>query len=290
MVPLAAGPPRGALLLRRLGRARSFHEPLPSLRDVPFLTLVAEQITAALDKAQLVASLRRSVAELEDAQRELVRRERLAAIGELAAVVAHEVRNPLGALFNSVAALERLGAPAGEGRLFLDVLREEAQRLNRIVSDLIDFSRPTPASKDDVALAPIVAGALESAARDAEARRVLLEHEVEAELSAFVDEDLLRRALLNLVDNATQATAEGGVVRVRVARDEGRVVIEVSDEGHGIASDEIGRIFEPFFTTKATGTGLGLVVVRRFADTHAGTIEVKSHLGQGSVFTIRLGA
>ncbi|HHH27076.1 MAG TPA: hypothetical protein ENK57_01835 [Polyangiaceae bacterium] len=294
ILPLQTQPDRrrGALVLRRLGRAHSYHEVLPKDGDAPYLMLVARQVAAALGKTELLISLRRSYDELEAAQRELVNQARLAAIGELAAVVAHEVRNPLGAIFNALSALNRV-ATGRDGNdepvtQLLGILKEEAHRLERIVSDLIDFSRPAPSSKRDLALAPIAAEALDSAAADAEAREVKLELDADEGLRAVVDEHLLRRALLNLVDNATQATKRGGVVRVRVARDDEGAFVEVADEGHGIPDDDLGRIFEPFYTTRATGTGLGLAVVRRFADSHGGTIDVSSAPERGSVFTIRL--
>lgn len=296
VLPLQTQPDRrrGALVLRRLGSAHSYHEVLPKEGDTPYLMLVAQQVAAALGKTELLVSLQRSYDELEAAQRENVDQARLAAIGELAAVVAHEVRNPLGAMFNGLAALDRV-ATGRDGDdepviQLLDILREEAHRIERIVSDLIDFSRPAPASKRDLALAPIAAEAVDSAAADAEARNVRLELEADEELRAVVDEHLLRRALLNLVDNATQATRTGGVVRVRVARDADGPFLEVADQGHGIPDEELGRIFEPFFTTRATGTGLGLAVVRRFADSHGGTIDVSTAPEEGSVFTIRLQA
>lgn len=280
---------RGVLVLRRLGRAKSFDEILPGERDAPFLMLIAQQVAAALAKAELVMSLRQSYAKLESAQREIVRRERLAAIGELAAVVAHEVRNPLGAIFNCVSSLQRLSGASQEQRLLVDVLSEESHRLNRIVGDLIDFSRPRHPAKEEEALEPIVVSALESAVRDAATRQVELRRDVDTRVKAFVDAHLLRRALLNLVDNAIQASHPGGVVQVRVEQEGERVTIEVSDRGHGIPRDELERIFEPFYTTKASGTGLGLAVVRRFVEDHGGTIEVRSEVDSGSVFTIRLG-
>jgi len=296
VMPLVTQPGRrpGALILRRLGSAHSYHEVLPKDDDSPFLMLVAQQVAAALGKAELVVDLRSSYGELEAAQRELVSQARLAAIGELAAMVAHEVRNPLGAIFNSLSSLDRV-ATAKEGpeqavTNLLEILREEAHRIERIVSDLIDFSRPAPASKRQVALASVAAEAIDSARADADARHVQLELDADEALHAFVDDHLLRRALLNLVDNAAQATRRGGVVHVRVAADDGGPYLQVSDQGQGIPDHELEHIFEPFFTTRASGTGLGLAVVRRFADAHDGTIDVSSERDRGSVFTIRLRA
>jgi signal transduction histidine kinase len=205
-------------------------------------------------------------------------------------VVAHEVRNPLGAIFNSLAALGRIAKPAGEVRPLLDIVREEASRVNRTVGDLLEFARPSILAKHEHALSPIVEDAVASARADARARGVSVRLEVAADASAWVDEHLLRRALLNLIDNASQASRDGDTVEVRISRQEGHALIEVEDGGPGITDEALDRIFEPFFTTKSMGTGLGLAVVKRFADSHGGDVLVRSSPDSGSVFTIRLEA
>ncbi|MBW2461978.1 MAG: histidine kinase, partial [Deltaproteobacteria bacterium] len=238
----------------------------------------------------LVGSLKASYADLERAQRDLVARERLAVIGELAAVVAHEVRNPLGAIFNSLANLGRIAKPEETVGPMLDIVREEASRVNRTVADLLEFARPPVLAKYDHALAVIAQDAVASARADARARGVSVHLEFDAEVRACVDEHMLRRALLNLIDNATQASREGDVVEVRVIRREDYSLIEVEDVGPGVSDEALDQIFEPFFTTKSIGTGLGLAVVKRFADAHGGEVLIRSSPEAGSVFTIRLDA
>jgi len=279
---------RSVIVLRRPKAALSFHDRLPTEADRPFLNLVGQTVGVALTNALLVNSLKKSYSDLERAQRELVAQERLAAIGELAAVVAHEVRNPLGVIYNSVAALARIAKPVEKVGPLLDIVREEASRVNRTVADLLEFARPSVLAKHDQALALIAEDAVASAREDARVRGVHVSLEADNDARALVDEHLLRRALLNLIDNATQASREGDTVEVRVTRQDDHALIEVEDGGSGIDDAARARIFEPFFTTKSVGTGLGLAVVKRFAESHGGEVLIRSSPEAGSCFTIRL--
>jgi signal transduction histidine kinase len=283
-------PHRSVLVLRRPPRRMGFHDQLPSEEDRPFLNLVGQTVGAALRNALLVTSLKQSYSELERAQRELVAREKLAAIGELAAVVAHEVRNPLGVIYNSVATLARVAKPQGDVEPLLDIVREEASRVNRTVADLLEFARPSVLAKHEAKLSLIAEDAVASASEDARSRGVTVRLEADCDARALVDEHLLRRALLNLIDNATQASEDGGTVDVRIRSEGSHAFIEVEDGGCGIAAEARDRLFEPFFTTKSVGTGLGLAVVKRFAESHGGEVLIRSSEDAGSCFTIRLEA
>lgn len=253
----------------------------------------AVHIAVILEHVRLYDDLKVSYDELAHTQAELVKHERLAALGELAAVMAHEVRNPLGVIFNSLTALKRLIRPQGDSELLLQIIGEEADRLNRIVGDLLDFARPYEAQKKPIALEPIIGGAVDaalSAVPNALAKVVV---EFPAELPRFqIDGHLIRQAFVNLVVNALQAMPGGGQVTVR-ALPENRAGqlwarIEVRDEGGGIPAAATERIFQPFFTTKATGTGLGLAVVKRIVDAHHGHITVQARPEGGTTFTVRL--
>ncbi|HEX8909763.1 MAG TPA: ATP-binding protein, partial [Anaeromyxobacteraceae bacterium] len=250
---------------------------------------IANQLAVAVENARLYEDLRRSYADLARAQDQLVRQERLAALGQLAAVVAHEVRNPLGVVFNSLGALRRAVPAQGDARMLLDIVGEEAERLNRIVGDLLDFARPSRPAVRPEPLGPIVEDALQ-AALAGDTRGVKVERALPAELPHVpMDARLLRQALVNLVVNAVQAMGAGGgtlTVRARAERD--GAVLEIEDTGPGIPEDVRHRIFEPFFTTKAAGTGLGLAVVKRIVDDHHGTIETRRATAGGTVFAIRL--
>ncbi|MDB4993898.1 MAG: sensory box histidine kinase [Myxococcaceae bacterium] len=260
---------------------------------LPAVERLVGVLRTVLAHRQLAGDLKRSYAELTRAQIALVERERLAALGELAAVVAHEVRNPLAVIFNCIATMEK-GPGAGEP--ILEILGEEANRLNQIVSELLDFARPGRVLLQSESLEDIVAGAI-AAVRSAQvpsAPAVDIELAVARPLEPLlVDFQLVRRAVINLVGNAVQALPSGGRIVVRVI-DEVKpargVRIEVSDNGPGIPQATLDRIFEPFFTTKASGTGLGLAIVKRAAEAHSGELTVRSEEGRGTTFVMRLPA
>ena len=255
--------------------------------EVERAAAIANQLAVAAENARLYEDLRRSYAELARAQAQLVQRERLAALGELSAVVAHEVRNPLGVIFNSLGSLRRLLKPQGDARMLLDIVGEEAERLNRIVGDLLDFARPsTPALRPepiDRLLEDAVGAAV------AENREVAVEHDLEPGLPPVsMDARLMRQAVLNVAVNAVQAMPRGGRLTVRARRDGGFVRVEIRDTGPGIPDEIRHRVFEPFFTTKASGTGLGLAVVKRIVEGHGGEVALATAPGDGAAVTIRI--
>jgi two-component system, NtrC family, sensor histidine kinase HydH len=276
----------GALLVSRL-------QELPFTEDdVKLMESCAAQVSVLVEHVKLFDDLRQSYSHLERAQAEVVRHERLAALGELAAVMAHEVRNPLGVIFNSLTSLKKKVSHEPEAALLLSIVGEEADRLNRIVGDLLDFARPYDAERAPIELEPVVASAVE-AATQAVSAQVKVVTEFAPQLPRFViDGHLVRQALVNLVMNAIQAMPKGGKVTVRVGahqkNGQSLARIEVCDEGVGISPQTEKHIFQPFFTTKATGTGLGLAVVKRIVDAHHGEISVRSAMGGGSTFTMML--
>jgi two-component system, NtrC family, sensor histidine kinase HydH len=253
------------------------------------------QLALSVANARLHESLWASYAELAAARAEMVKRERLAALGELSAIVAHEVRNPLGVIFNAVASLRRLLKPSGDSAMLLDMMGEESDRLNRMVSDLLDFTRPRELILQPEDLGRVLQDAIEAARAQAggDAPAVSLRVDVEPELPLVpMDRRLVRQALVNVIVNAIQAMAQGGEVRVHACR-EGEpghesLRIDVSDRGMGIPAELLHRVFEPFFTTKAQGTGLGLAVVKRILEEHRGEIAVESAPGRGTTFIIHL--
>jgi two-component system, NtrC family, sensor histidine kinase HydH len=244
----------------------------------------------------LYADLKKSYDELARAQQEVVRHERLAALGELAAVMAHEVRNPLGVIFNSLATLKRLTKPSGDAEMLLNMVGEEADRLNRIVADLLDFARPYELVKKPIAVEPFVDAAVDAAIQTFPASSsAVVERVFERDLPRVpIDAHLLRQALINLVVNAAQAMPRGGVVTVKVGLERRAqqlwLVIEVCDEGLGLTHRATEKLFQPFFTTKATGTGLGLAVVKRIVESHGGEVFAKPNPDRGTTFTVKIPA
>ena len=245
------------------------------------------------EASQLYIDLKKSYDDLARAQAELVRHERLAALGELAAVMAHEVRNPLGVIFNSLTTLKRLLHPTGDAEMLLTMVGEEADRLNRIVADLLDFARPYELTKKPIAIEPIIASAIDAATKSINTPQVKVVTEIEGPLPLFpVDAHFVRQGLVNLLVNAVQAMPKGGTVTVRAAVDgeapNSWLVIDVSDEGVGLTPRAAEKMFQPFFTTKATGTGLGLAVVKRIVDAHLGEVSASvNQSGHGTTFRCR---
>ena len=257
---------------------------------------LAERRRARDEVATLNEELSQSLETLARAQERLVRRERLAALGELAATVAHEVRNPLGAISNAMAALRRMGHDRGEGPTgtLFGIVDEEVERLAGLVSGLLDFTRPMEPRRVHQPLAAVVEGALVAALRAAgPSTGVTVVKELGAELGPIpVDGQLLHVALSNLLTNALQSMPGGGGLTVRLERElragAASARLTIQDTGRGIPPELLARIFEPFFTTRSTGTGLGLAIVRRIVEAHRGEVEVHSTVGQGTTFVVHL--
>ena len=251
--------------------------------DLSLLALVL--IVGGSITTRFVADMR----ELAAAQQQLVAKERLAALGELSAVVAHEVRNPLAVVFNALAGLRRPTINEDERGKLLEILQEEAERLRDIVSDLLEFASPRPPVAAPASLDEIVRGAVDAACSVVGSKDddVLVDTEGRTDLEC--DERLVRQAVLNLVQNALQASGRTGPVRVSVrSHDDDALNVQVADDGDGVPEDMRERVFTPFFSTRPKGTGLGLAVVKRCADAHNGQITLHANGARGALFELRL--
>jgi signal transduction histidine kinase len=234
---------------------------------------------------------RRHLGEVRALETEMARRERLAALGDVAAAFAHEVRNPLNAVSMG---LQRLGAefkpePAGEYARFVELMQGEVRRLNAIVEQFIALARPLPLKPAPVEpdeLLRELAALVEGEARQA---GVALRLVLPAALPTLVaDRDHLKQVLLNLARNAVQAMAQGGTLTLSAEAARGSVAIAVADTGPGIAPAALPRVFDPYFTTKPGGLGLGLTIARRIVEAHGGALTAESEPGRGSVFRVSL--
>lgn len=223
--------------------------------------------------------------------RRLLRAEQLAAVGQLAAGVAHEVRNPLTGIKLLVEAAVRPDRPAPLTDDDLRLIRGEIGRLERTVQGLLDFARTAPPDRRRHDLRALVQEAVAVTAGRATARGAVLTADLAPNpLPADVDRDQLLGLLTNLLANAIDANPAGGAVRVKAAADGRKIRVAVSDAGPGIATDMLPRLFTPFATDKPAGTGLGLVVARRAARDHGGDLAAENVPGGGARFTLTLPA
>jgi two-component system, LuxR family, sensor kinase FixL len=249
--------------------------------------LVMSAIRDITDRKRAQEALQEKTRALEAAQEELVRRERLATLGQLAGGVSHELRNPLGVIKNSVYYLKMV-LPEEEGlRKHLAILEREVATATRIISGMLDFARTTPPTRAATDINRLVRDGLE---RLMAPDSVRIERDLAEGLPPLmVDADQVRLVLDNLLSNAMQAMPDGGVLTVRTRSVGGRVEISVEDTGVGIAPEHLERIFEPLFTTKSKGIGLGLSLAKRLAEANDGTIRAESGVGRGTRFLVEIG-
>ena len=227
-------------------------------------------------------TIERQLRELERAQRALVQQEKLAAIGRLAAGVAHEVRNPLGVIRASAAMVQEGFQPRDDAFRACEFICQEIDRLNGLITALLSFARPTELRRQQVSLAQVVERALRLAQDELRGRRIAVAVEGAADLPELrADPDLVSQAIYDLLSNAGDAVGEGGRIAVRTERAAEALCLEVADSGAGVAPELAGQLFEPFFTTKAKGTGLGLPMAERIAEAHGGRLSFVPGRGLG---------
>jgi two-component system, NtrC family, sensor histidine kinase HydH len=241
--------------------------------------------------AYLAERLRATGGALEKAEVRAHEAEHLAELGRIAAWLAHEIRNPLGSISGSVEMLRESTALTEEEKQLCAIVHREAARLNELVSDMLDLSRPRTAEIGDVDVAALAREVVALAQKSENGAAVKIEIEAAASSFARCDGAQIRQVLWNLVRNAVQATPQGGDVHVRVASTEEGVELEVEDAGPGLAEEARGRIFDAFYTTRSHGAGIGLAVVKKIIDEHApygAAIAVDSRPGGGAVFRVTL--
>ncbi len=215
--------------------------------------------------------------------------DRLAALGEMAAGLAHEIRNPLASISGAAEFLAQSGLVMPEGERLLSIIQRETQRLSDLTSSFLLYGRPEKKKLEKVNLKEEFSAALVLLSQRKKLQQADVDMDVPDDLVIKVDADMLRQVILNLLLNAFQALPkENGRIKIQAGRHNGRVRIKISDNGIGIPADKIEKIFNPFFTTKPEGTGLGLSIVHRIITELDGHIHVDSIPGQGTVFEIIL--
>jgi len=237
--------------------------------------------------------LSRAYEQIQQTFEQLKQADRLAALGQLSAGVAHEIRNPLGSIKGSIEILEAEFPPDHPKREFVDIIKEETVRLNTIVGEFLKFARPASPSMQATSLPELVDSTLTLLKKQAEDSHVRLSVAHDPALpDIHLDPDQIRQVLLNVVLNGIQAMPEGGriVVRSSYRQSEGTALIEVADTGNGQPPPNLDHLFDPFFTTKPHGTGLGLSISYQLVHNHRGSLNVRKNDQGGLTFAISLPA
>jgi signal transduction histidine kinase len=238
----------------------------------------------------LAERLRLTGGELRRAEARAEQAERMAALGRLAAGLAHEVRNPLGSISGSIQLLRTSPALSSEDRQLCGIIQREAARLDDLVTDMLDLSRPRAIELVVLDLASVARDVVALASRSGRAQTdVNVVYDGPERVLVRGDAAMVRQMLWNLVRNSVQASSAGDLVAVRIRMRGGSVALEVEDHGIGIGEEARARIFDAFFTTRSQGTGVGLAVVKRIVDEHGYSIDVTSEQGRGATFRVGMG-
>jgi two-component system sensor histidine kinase PilS (NtrC family) len=217
------------------------------------------------------------------------RAERLATVGQLAAGVAHEIRNPLASISGSIELLRQSPQTSEDDRTLMAIVHREIQRLNVLIGDLLDYANPRPSQPVDFDLGSLVEETLRVARSEPAFADIELATDIEQPLPINADPAKLRQVVWNLVRNAGEAAADGGKhVRVEARRGGDAVTLVFADDGPGIPKKVVARIFDPFVTTKQRGTGLGLATSHAVISEHGGRIDVETETGTGTKMIVTL--
>ena len=222
--------------------------------------------------------------EVKRLQEQIELKERLTALGEMSAGIAHELRNPMAVIAGYLNLLSKKQDAGGQA--VIRDIHAEIEGMNRIIGDLLTFARPTALNRVTVSVRELLQSCVETALQSRQQEAIRTELELE-DVQATVDEGLMRQALVNIILNAAEAMPDGGTLTVR-ARADRDIAISIHDTGPGIAPENLKRIFLPFFTTKDKGVGMGLALAHKVVTAHGGRIEADSGEGRGTTFTVTL--
>lgn len=227
--------------------------------------------------------LMRDLTEVKQLEKDLQRSERLAALGKMAAGVAHELRNPLSSIKGLAVLLRSQVSGQGREAEAADVLVKEVERLNRSIGELLDYARPGKLSRKPASIAGILEKTVSLVRMDAEAYGIAIHPVLPQDLPEIpVDSDKLKQVFLNLLLNGVQAMPDGGTLGIRLIREGDHLVTVISDTGVGIAPENLPRVFDPYYTTKNDGTGLGLAMSAKIVEEHGGRIMISSAVGEST--------
>jgi signal transduction histidine kinase len=276
VLPLPCRQQRGWLLLGEKCSGRPFLS-----QETALLEAVCGQLAVAVDNLYLIQA---KVA----MEREMQHREKLAAIGQLAATVAHEIRNPITGAKCLLQQVEEELNGVPQGKEYVQLALEDLKRVEQSVSQLLTFARKEEYHFSEQDVTELVRATVHRFSSQPQEKGIAVRLQESSPVRAAIDEEKIRRALLNLLENAADAVNGDGVIEVSTRAVGADVEIHVNDNGQGVAPEDQERIFEPFFTRKEKGTGLGLAIAKKIVDGHGGRITVTSTPGQGTTFTLAL--
>jgi two-component system, NtrC family, sensor histidine kinase HydH len=282
---VARGEALGVIVVDNIYSERPIQE-----EDLRFLSAFASQAGLAIQNAMFYEGLRKAHKELQSMQQRLVQSEKLAALGEFAATMAHEIRNPLVSIGGYARLVQKRHRDA-----YSQIIYEEVGRLEGILNRILAFSKATPGDRSDEEIGGLLEEILRVMRADLDQKGVRVRKEWTQSLPiVHCDREQIKQVFLNLFQNAVEAMGPRGTFTLRTflsSEEDGLwVVAEVADTGGGIPAHILPNIFNPFFTTKERGTGLGLAITRRIVEAHGGKIEVDNHPGEGSTFRVKLPA
>lgn len=293
LVPLASrGKPLGVLLADNFINKEAIVD-----EDVERLRAFANHASLAIENSHLYQTLQEKLEELSSAYNELqanrnklIRYERLSAVGEVAAKITHEIRNPMVAIGGFARRLLKKDIEGEElNRNYLKIIIEEISNLENILTDILYFAKPALPKCTYVDINGIVRNILEVLAVEMEENAIRTEHYPDASLPVLcLDENQIRRVIINIIKNAIQAIPDGGTITVTTEQEDQWVKVEIADTGIGISDEDIDKLFDAFFSSKSTGSGLGLTVSAQIINNHGGTIEVMRRVPKGTIFIIKL--
>ena len=283
-LPSACLPPSLAVFFTRVGNDQGLNPSEVVFDRDPQRILILQVSTMTItDERQGLEGkvlLLRDLTEIRTLEKELRRSERLAALGKMAAGVAHELRNPLSSI-KGLAMVLREGKSQEAVNESGDLLVKEVERLNRSIGELLDYARPANLQRSQVSLADLVGKSVSLIQADAGSLNIAIEVDIPQQLPMLlVDGDKINQVLLNLLINAVQAMPGGGMLKISATCDGQIVTLKLRDSGEGISEEHLPRIFDPYFTTKSDGTGLGLAISTKIVEEHGGTIQVTSRPGE----------
>jgi len=260
-------------------------------RDVERLRAFAINASLVIEKSNLYESIQAKVMELKENRDRLIRSEKLAAVGEMSATVAHGIRNPLVSIGGFARRLLKKETEQTPNRKYLQIIVEEIDRLESILSELLDFVRPKKLQLQSVDIHTVIENTLHVISYELEKRRIPIEKRLCSSLPMLeIDPDQFKRVLHNLFHNAMEAMPDGGPLQVSTTLEEEWVKVSIADTGVGISDDDIEKVFHPFYTSKPTGSGLGLAVCNQIMQIHGGHLKLRKHIPRGVVFDIYLPA